>query len=177
MSALGFIHYLRPVCERIEIAGSIRRNKPIVGDIEIVAIPKIFAPVERDLFGNVIGQPGDRIIETIEKMNTGPDRGPSPPWIERLNDGERYLKLRDTYLDIQIDLFLVRPPAEWGPILSIRTGPADFSRKLVTGLHVRKLKCKDGRVIDASGQTVPCPEEEQFFRLAGFRWKDPENRR
>src|SRR3990167_7360212 len=31
---------LSPFCERCEIAGSIRRRKPEVGDIEIVAIPK-----------------------------------------------------------------------------------------------------------------------------------------
>lgn len=38
---------LQPHCERIEIAGSIRRNKPEVKDIEIVAIPK---PYEIGLF-------------------------------------------------------------------------------------------------------------------------------
>ena len=31
---------LTPSCERISIAGSIRRRKPEVGDIEIVCIPK-----------------------------------------------------------------------------------------------------------------------------------------
>ncbi len=31
---------LAPYCERIEIAGSIRRKKPEVKDIELVAIPK-----------------------------------------------------------------------------------------------------------------------------------------
>ena len=31
---------LKPYCERIEIAGSIRRQKPDPNDIEIVAIPK-----------------------------------------------------------------------------------------------------------------------------------------
>jgi len=35
MAALG------PGCERIEIAGSIRRGRPDVGDIELVAIPRI----------------------------------------------------------------------------------------------------------------------------------------
>ena len=33
---------LLPHCERIEIAGSVRRKKPNVKDIEIVAIPKPF---------------------------------------------------------------------------------------------------------------------------------------
>ena len=31
---------LEPVCQRVEIAGSIRRQKPEVGDIELLVIPK-----------------------------------------------------------------------------------------------------------------------------------------
>ncbi len=38
---------LEPFCDRIEIAGSIRRKKPNVKDVEIVAIPK---PYETGLF-------------------------------------------------------------------------------------------------------------------------------
>ena len=30
---------LSPFCDRIEIAGSIRRKKELIGDVEIVAIP------------------------------------------------------------------------------------------------------------------------------------------
>lgn len=41
---------LQGVCDSIEIAGSIRRRCPIVGDIEFVARPK-FAPGDTDLFG------------------------------------------------------------------------------------------------------------------------------
>jgi DNA polymerase/3'-5' exonuclease PolX len=44
------VEALRPYCERIEIAGSLRREKPMVGDIEIVAIPR--RPV--DLFGEPV---------------------------------------------------------------------------------------------------------------------------
>jgi len=37
---------LAPACERIRIAGSIRRRKPDVGDIEILAIPKFNGVVD-----------------------------------------------------------------------------------------------------------------------------------
>ena len=44
--------YLAQCTERAEIAGSIRRNRPYVGDIEIVYIPKIqMVPNASDLFG------------------------------------------------------------------------------------------------------------------------------
>src|ERR1035437_1907534 len=38
--ALDVLEQLKPHCIRAEIAGSLRRKKPLVGDIEIVAIPK-----------------------------------------------------------------------------------------------------------------------------------------
>jgi hypothetical protein len=42
---------LAPSCHRIEIAGSIRRGKPQVEDIELVALPKL---VPADLFGDAM---------------------------------------------------------------------------------------------------------------------------
>ena len=41
--------YQRPYCERIEIAGSVRRRRPQVNDIEIVCIPKTIVQ-QRTLF-------------------------------------------------------------------------------------------------------------------------------
>ncbi len=198
LKADALLHHLSPVCERIEVAGSIRRGKTHVGDIELVAVPRMFEHVsaQADLFGEAKKEPPkDRIDEAIAEANRlesgrpyctdlDPCRaclmdqecGPRP-WLSKLNNGHRYIKLRDNYLGLQIDLFLVRPPAEWGPIFALRTGPAKFSQRLVTGLHVRKLRCRDGRVVDSSGRHMPCPDEQRFFRLCGFRWKEPEERR
>jgi len=175
MKANMLMHYLEPVCEKIAIAGSIRRGKALVGDIEIVAIPRMYPCEERDLFGVVQGKPFDRIDEAIELANRTESFHAN--WLVKLNQGSRYLKLHDNIMDIQIDLFLVRPPAEWGPIFAIRTGSAAFSKKLVTALHVQKLKCQDGRVIDKKGNTIACPTEKQFFSLARMRWKEPKDRK
>lgn len=49
-AACQIVNALRPQCERIEIAGSIRRQKQWVGDIEIVYIPSIVTSGE-DLLG------------------------------------------------------------------------------------------------------------------------------
>jgi DNA polymerase/3'-5' exonuclease PolX len=45
--ARAVVERLRPACQRIEIAGSLRRHRPMVGDIEICAIPIM----PTDLFG------------------------------------------------------------------------------------------------------------------------------
>ena len=43
------VELLSPFCEKINIAGSCRRGKPDVGDIEIVCSPKIL--ILKDMFG------------------------------------------------------------------------------------------------------------------------------
>jgi DNA polymerase/3'-5' exonuclease PolX len=37
--AIEVIERIRPFCERIEVAGSIRRQRPVVNDVDIVVIP------------------------------------------------------------------------------------------------------------------------------------------
>src|SRR5512145_1569634 len=39
--AAKVVAQLAPYCERVEVAGSVRRRKDVVGDIELVAIPKV----------------------------------------------------------------------------------------------------------------------------------------
>lgn len=180
VKAQALLHHLAPVSERIEVAGSIRRGLPTVGDIEIVLLPRMYPPEDRDLFGNPVGEPSDRIDTSISEANriescsSGTGRG---AWLERLNKGKRYIKLRDRYLDLQIDLFVVRPPAEWGPIFAIRTGSALFSQRLVTGLHRKGLRCRGGRVVDKRGRAISSPTEEMFFKLCGVEWTKPSERK
>jgi DNA polymerase/3'-5' exonuclease PolX len=162
--AQRIIDKMTPFCEKIEVAGSVRREKETVGDIEIVAIPKILN-IE-DLFGNNSGTqiyfPGFNFSEigTIIK------------------GGNKYKQI-DAGVAV-VDLFIVIPPAEWGVIFTIRTGNGAFSKLSVTqksygGFLPSNCKIKDGRVY-RSGKYYPTPEECDFLRLIGHEGITPQER-
>jgi DNA polymerase/3'-5' exonuclease PolX len=144
---------LAPYCDRIEIAGSIRRGKADVGDIEIVAIPK---PYDVGLFASGIAL----IVNQWPKV-----RGELPcKYTQRtLPDG------------IALDLFFATRE-NWGLIFAIRTGSADYSHRVLACGWVRAgYKSADG-MLTRDGVTVAAPEERDLFRLAGVPWVEPEAR-
>ena len=152
---------LAPHCERIEIAGSIRRKKPDVGDIEIVAIPTAM----RNLFGGASGErPAEfaqACYEVGERVKGDPSTG-------------RYIQLK-TPEGIMVDLFLAHPD-NWGLIFAIRTGSADYSHRVLARGWVRNgYKSADG-MLTLEGAAVPVREECELFRLAGVPWVEPEAR-
>lgn len=155
--AQKYIERLAPICERIEIAGSIRRRKPEVGDIEIVAIPKPFV----DIFGSENGY-HDLTL---------------PFWVNK--NGRRY-KQFVLPEGINLDLFIVLPPAQWGVIFAICTGGAEFSRRLVThkswGYLPPQYIVQDGAVKTLDGKVIPTPEEADFLALCGVAHIPPEER-
>lgn len=170
---------LSPDCERIEIAGSIRRRKPHVSDIEIVAIPKM-EQLQPSMFGDASGGPlRDALDERLSEMRLNGDI-----LLRRSDSGAsawgRRLK-RAIYRDVPVDLFSVLPPAQWGVIMAIRTGPADFSRRFVTarwdgGLMPAGYRVRDGHIENGRGQVVETPEERDVFEFLGIDWIEPEER-
>ncbi len=148
---------LEPHCERIEIAGSIRREKETIGDIEIVAIPK---PYEVGLFESGIAT----VVNQWEKV-----KGELPcKYTQRIikNVGINPIKL---------DLFFAEP-MNWGYILAIRTGSAEFSKKLAQSWVARGCKGKDGYLHDNNGDVIPLPEEEELFTILGLDYVPPKER-
>jgi len=163
-----YLGLLAPACERIEIAGSIRRKKLLVGDIEMVAIPKL--AVSNDLFGNP-SKPHSLLDDAVADL--------IPRGARLLKNGERYKQIALPE-GVNLDLFIVLPPAQWGVIFLIRTGPAAFSRWVVTprkhgGALPSNCRVKDGAVW-RNGEIIPMPEEEEFFRLLGLPAIAPEHR-
>lgn len=160
---------IRPSCERAEIAGSIRRGAETVKDIEIVCVP---TPV-LDLFGQPTGD--DLLRPAIDAMIA---RG-SLAWRTNASDkpGRKFYPLVAVKSGIPIDLFAVMSPAQWGAIMAIRTGPAEYAKHLVTVCQRRGLRCMEGRLVRSDGSTVETPEERDFIRECGASWAEPEARR
>src|SRR5688572_29668173 len=101
------IEELRPHCYRCEIAGSVRRRRSEVKDIEIVAIPKPFE----------IGLLESGIATVVNRWDKVKGTLPCRYTQRRLPEG------------IALDLFFA-DKTNWGLIYAIRTGSADFSHKV-----------------------------------------------
>jgi len=120
------VEILRPGCERIEIAGSIRRGKVNPKDIEIVAIPRFTEDADRDMFGN---EYNPRRVNWLEaNIFTALETGWGFDIAVRRN-GSHYKRLMH-HSGIACDLFIT-DARRWGAIYTIRTGPGQFSQMLV----------------------------------------------
>lgn len=171
--ARRFVATIKPFCVRAEIAGSLRRKAKTVGDVEIVCEPireEVEEPAQ-DLFGSprrVVRYPLHaelaRLVEAgVLKAGTG---------------GEKYRKHLILDLGIPLDLFMVTPPADYFCILAIRTGPANFSRRLVTIDPALGYHFNGGCLVDVhTRKRVPTGSEATLFALVGQPWLEPEDRR
>lgn len=162
MKADTVLRVLEPECERIAIAGSLRRKKKTIGDVEIVLIPK----PAHDLFdGEVFGSM--RIEAAIIRQE-----------VELIKNGQ-FLKTFELPDGLKFEIYLTTPE-KWGCIFTIRTGSADFSHKLVTkrrdgGFCPSNLHFKDGRIWNGD-QVLDTPEEIDVFNALNMEWIEPELR-
>lgn len=177
---------LQPHCVIINIAGSIRREKAEVKDIEIVCIPKL---QPSGLFGDesVIDK---GFVEAVESFTGKVAKGAI---------GGRYMKIILKGTDMALDLFM--PVAnDYYRQLAIRTGSADFSQKVIATGWVRKgwigikdiglrkqVDCTNLRKPGAKTDVWVCNKpdaelppvwesEEDFFNWIGVKYLPPKYR-
>ncbi len=148
-------------CARIEVAGSLRRESSMVGDIEIVAVP---LPI-LDLFG----EPQEKTQVDLRLDILG---------IPRFKDGAKYKQF--VLQGTQVDLFLQPDPSTWGVNFLLRTGSAEFAKRMVTrqewgGLMPNEYSVHDARVWRGP-VVLETPEEEDVFRLWDMDWIEPKER-
>lgn len=173
------LEHIAPFCERAEIAGSVRRGKADVKDIEIVCIPK---PRGRPSFGDA--KPFKTELDAL--LYSLCNSAASPLRMKALKGGDKYKQFHIPKAGVNLDLFIVTPPAQWGVQFVIRTGPAEFSQWVVTqarkgGALPDHCKVDQGAVWRTAGdsmwEVLPTPEEQDFFNLLHLDWKEPGERR
>lgn len=171
---------LAPVCERIEIAGSMRRGRATVADIELVVVPRIDQEAS-GLFDDIV-EPVNRLEERVAQLRLTSDLTLRSVEIKRADgsieqgqrNGPAYKAL--AWRGFPVDLFIVREPdVNWGVIFALRTGPDEWNRRLVEDCKRHFRRVEGGRVLHL-GRVVPCPEERDFFAAIGQRWVDPPDR-
>jgi DNA polymerase/3'-5' exonuclease PolX len=147
---------LAPHCEQIEVAGSIRRRRPTIGDIEIVCVPLPYNP--SPLFRSGIAT----VVEQWRKV-----RGELPcRYTQRLHPS-----------GMTVDLFMVDPRG-FGLQLAIRTGSAEWSHQVLATAWLRAGYNSIKGVMHSknTGRPVPTPTERELFDLIGLPWVEPQDR-
>lgn len=154
--ANAVVQQLAPHCYRIEIAGSVRRGKPEVKDIEIVAIPR---PYDDGLFAYGLAP----IVNQWEKVKGDLIYGVTRYTQRILPEG------------IKLDLFFANEQ-NWGLIYAMRTGSAEYSHKVLAANWVRSgYKSNDG-FLTRGGRRIAVKEETDLFRMIGVKYIPPERR-
>lgn len=154
--ALEVLELIRPHCIRAEIAGSLRRKRKYVGDIEIVAIPK---PYEIGLLESGLAS----VVNKWKKV-----RG-------EMQYGKAKYTQRILPQGIALDLFFATEN-NWGYIFAIRTGSADYSHKVLARNWCRQgYRGVDGYLYKNENR-VEVHEEKDLFEMIKVRYVDPEYR-
>lgn len=154
--------HLSPYCERIAIAGSVRRKKGTVNDIELVVIPR-----GKELWDFLDGR---LLAGKIAKAEYGKKNGKVMyRW------GEKYRGF--VWAGMKLEVFAADAD-NWGYQYLLRTGPWDANTVIMTAVQKRKapFSFKDGRVWSADGKEIPVPEEKDVFKLLGMEYVAAEKR-
>jgi DNA polymerase/3'-5' exonuclease PolX len=191
---------MRPYCQRIEIAGSIRRRSDEVKDIELVAIPRFETKPgsELSLFEtepervNLLYQWAKRETRPEGKL-AGRVRWIKPGTHDVIDwpikeDGKYWRAL--VRGGIKLDIFLPCPE-NFGLIFLIRTGAKDFSSAILgyakqhtpyetersyLERHGLKGKPESYLVERKTGQRVVTREERDVFALLNLKYVEPRQR-
>lgn len=161
---------LAPYCLRIQVAGSLRRMKAEVGDIELVYIPR-FKSVAVDLFITgeykltdwmLSGMIARGLLAKRRNIRGNETWGPKNKLAIHVPSG------------IPVDLFSTTEEC-WFNYLVCRTGSADNNRRIASAAQARGWKWHPygAGFTDQHGDLVPVHTEQDVFTLLGLPYLEP----
>jgi DNA polymerase/3'-5' exonuclease PolX len=181
------VDLLKPHCTKIDIAGSIRREKAEVKDIEIVCLPRV--ETAKDLFGaeEVVGRSTYftyAVFSIAKFIHKGVPAG-------------KYMQI-ETHQGIMLDLFMASD-FDYYRTLAIRTGSAEYAAVIIAAgwrkigwcgsdKGLRKIsdcievkddqgKHKSWKCINPTAELPPhWNSEDEFFSWINVPYRSPKNR-
>jgi DNA polymerase/3'-5' exonuclease PolX len=164
---------LKPITERLIVAGSLRRRKTEVGDVEILYIPRFEPrPNKEDFFaGPVRTNLVDELLKTLletqvlsKRLNTRESEmwGPKNKLAQHHPSG------------IPVDLFSATE-SNWFNYLVCRTGSADNNTSIASAAIRKGWKWNpySAGFTDDRGAEIPAWSEQAVFELAGLKYLEP----
>lgn len=164
---------LAPACHRIAIAGSLRRLKPEVGDIELLFIPRLSQRPDGLFFSRFV----DVCSELTENLVAQGILAKRPNVNGSFTWGERNKLAVHIPSGIPVDLFGTSD-ANWWVSLVIRTGSKETNLALTTGANKKGASLMAyGSGVKWSDDTVTqATSEQHVFEMCGVPYKEPQDR-
>lgn len=168
---------LVPYVKRIQIAGSIRRRKPDVGDVEILAIPEWMEAIKAE---NLFGE-----LEMISCLDHGVQKVIDMGFLKfRLNskgavtNGEQIKLLKHVESGIPVDIFVTGYKSWWN-YLVCRTGPSKSNINICKKAKEFGLKWEpysSGFLVVGTGERIHCESEQKVFETVEIPYRSAEFR-
>ena len=154
---------LESACEKIVIAGSIRRQKPFVGDVELLCVPTYDNGVDqldREIGGLVV----QRVLGFRRNKLGSRVYGPKNKLMLHLPSG------------IGVDIFSTNEDC-WPVSLVVRTGGKQTNIRICMAAQARGYKFHAyGSGFSTPHGEIVCRSEREVFETVGLPWQRPEER-
>lgn len=177
--------WLAPFCERMMIAGSIRRRRPVCNDIDLVVIPR-YVSVQVDMFATerhsvlrtelvnyVRHSDGKsrwlgRQPQRVAGVAMEPEIAGSEPKMDAMN-------LLVQLPKVQLDIFCARADT-WATLLLCRTGSREHNIFFANYAKERGGHWNPYKGLTLNGDLVPAKTEEDLYAALGVPYLDPPDR-
>ena len=161
--ATEFCDKIKDVCVRIAVAGSIRRERPVVNDIDLLVIPKYGS----DMFGL---ETRDSLLDArIMNMQRSGE-------LRITADGDKVKRVLYGPAGVPVDIY-VSDNLTWATLLLVRTGSKEHNIMLCQranelGMHLRA----DGSGLWRGNQLVARAREELILAELCLPYVEPQQR-
>lgn len=155
---------LAPHCQRIEVAGSIRRRKPYPNDIELLCIPKYVAGVDQ-----LDREIGALFIQRILEFRLNK--------LGRKVYGPKNKLLLHRESGVGVDIFSTTEEC-WPVALVVRTGGKITNQRIAMAALRKGYQFHTyGSGFSTPNGEIVCHSEREVFETVGLPYQEPEERR